>query len=181
MSSRELKSTPKDEEEKIEHVNDINKGVREEESTAPPSDIVILDDDGGDAVAEVEAILTSGAENIHQNQSNNNKKQPSIGHYYPPPSISTSPVVTGFEMKMKEHLKRGPFMSSSHSTASSSSPPVVRGSSSQPISSSHNNEREGLFDENEHQSAHSVSSSSLVVCGKFDIVFLHLHAPILCI
>lgn len=171
------------EEEKI-ILNDDNTGVSGEESVAPPSDIVIVDCD--ESESEKDTTIFDTAQ--QQNPSNNDKRRPSIGqHHYPPPSISTSPVVTGFEMKMKDHLKGGPFMSSSsHSSVSFSSPPVVRedkgGSPTPPptVSSSSNDyEREGSFDENEHHSARSVSSSSLVVCGEFDIVFVRLRISIL--
>jgi len=92
----------------------------------------------------------------------------SIRHHYPPPSISNSPVVTGGLKAHLEKKKKNSFMSSSYS---SSSPPFILREDSSPTTSSSNSEpmEEGPFSNNDEFSHstphHTISSSSLVVCG----------------
>jgi len=125
------------------------------------NNLQVLDDN----VEDTKSNIPSSAYDMHKSSE---RIRPTSVRHHPPPSISNSPVVTGGLKAHLEKKKRKSFMSSSSSFSSSSPPSVLREDSSPTISSS--NSEGGSFtdtnDEFSHSTPHhTISSSSLVVCG----------------
>ena len=125
------------------------------------NDLQVLDDN----VEDTKSNIPSNAYDMHK--SSERIRPTSVRHHYPPPSISNSPVVTGGLKAHLEKKKKNSFMSSSSSPGSS--PPSILREDSSSTTSSSESEGGGSFTDNEEFSHstphHTISSSSLVVCG----------------
>ena len=124
------------------------------------NDLQVLDDN----VEDTKSNIPSSAQDMYKSSE---RRRPSSNS----PSISNSPVVTGgLKAHLEKKKKKNSFMSSSSYSSSSSSPPSIVREDSSPTTSSSNSEGEGgSFTDNDELShstpPHTISSSSLVVCG----------------
>jgi len=144
-----------DEYEKKEIIDDGDEGIHGRRYN---NDLQVLDDN----VEDTKSNIPSSAYDMHKSS----ERSPEVRHHYPPPSISNSPVVTGGLKAHLEKKKKNSFMSSSYS---SSSPPSILREDFSPTTSSSNGEGGSFTDTNDEFSHstphHTISSSSLVVCG----------------